>query len=296
MPAKPRTPRRDAEPGKDEGLLAQRDDFIHTFFKKGAALTEELLAEDQRLRQRLRDLEEENAVLRAQLKSDQAIRELLTKIEQLEREKNELLSRFRDAKETGDSFARRFAEIEAENAKLASLYVASYQLHSTLDLPSVLRRLKELLAQFVGAAQYAIYLVDASVDELVPIASEGVGLRSLSRVRRGDGEIGEAFASGYAQWTDEDATRGSIEAPAACVPLRLDDRPVGLIAVFATFEQKRAFVDLDFELFQLLGAHAASAIAAARLFGEHGAEIGAVSSIVDGSAVAAGETSRGSRV
>ncbi|MFI5302118.1 MAG: GAF domain-containing protein, partial [Polyangiales bacterium] len=288
-------PRRDAKPGQDEGLLAQRDDFIQTFFKKGAALTEELLAEDEKLRQRLRDLEADNTRLRSQLASDQAIRELLTKIEGLEREKNDLLSRFRDAKETGDTFARRFADIEAENAKLASLYVASYQLHSTLDLPSVLRRLKELLAQFVGAAAYAIYLVDESRDELVPIASEGVVLRSLSRVRRGDGVIGEAFASGCAQWTEDDATRGNIESPAACVPLRLDERPVGLIAVFATFEQKPSFVELDFELFQLLGAHAASAIAAARLFGEHGAEIGTVSSIVDSSPVPDSETSRGSR-
>jgi GAF domain-containing protein len=157
--------------------------------------------------------------------------------------------------------------------------------------------LKELLAQFVGASSYAIYLVDPSHDELVPIASEGVGLRSLSRVRRGDGMIGEAFESGYAQWTDEDATHGDVESPAACVPLRLDDRPVGLIAVFSTFEHKPSFVELDFELFQLLGAHAAAAIAAARLFGEHGAQIGTVSTIVDGSAVASsGETSRGSRV
>ena len=43
------------------------------------------------------------------------------------------------------------------------------------------------------------------------------------------------------------------------IPLRFDERTVGLIVVYATFEHKPAFVELDFELFQLLGAHAASA-------------------------------------
>src|SRR4051794_3192608 len=80
-----------------ESLLEKRDSFIHTFFKKGAELTEQLLREDDKLRVRLREVEAENAALRAQVASDDAIRDLLTKIAGLETEKRELLSRFRDA-------------------------------------------------------------------------------------------------------------------------------------------------------------------------------------------------------
>jgi nitrate/nitrite-specific signal transduction histidine kinase len=262
-------------------LLGQRDTFIHTFFKKGAELTEELLREDEKLRNRLRELEAENAALRAQVASDDAIRDLLLKIESLEREKNELVSRYTDAEASSTQYSRRFSDIEAENAKLASLYVASYQLHSSLDLRTVIRHIKELLAQFVGARSFAIYLADHEKQEVVPVASEGVATSNLRRVRFGEGPIGAAFASGHAQWVEGDSTAGTLDEPAACVPMRMDDLSVGVIVVFSTFEQKPSFVDVDFELFRLLGAHAASALAASRLFAVHGGRISSVEAFLE---------------
>ncbi len=274
MTSKPRGRTKPEVPQAEPDLLARRDDFIQTFFRKGAQLTEELLKEDEALRGRMQNLEAENAKLRAQLRSDTAIRELLAKIELLEAEKRQLLDRFDNAGAFGRDFAQRFADIELENSKLASLYVASYQLHSTLDLRSILRQLKELLAQFIGARSFAIYLADDTKQELRAVASEGVPVASLRPVVAGTGPIGRAWNSGHATWVDGDSTAGSVGAPAACIPMRLDERSVGVIAVFATFEQKPEFVELDFELFRLLGAHAASALAAARLFAQHGTRIG----------------------
>ncbi len=270
-----------AEPEPAGGLLEQRDSFIQTFFKKGAELTEELLREDARLRARVRDLEAENAGLRAQVASDDAIRDLLGKIHELEREKRDLLSRIHDVQASTDHYASRFSEIEAENAQLASLYVASHQLHSTLDLRAVVRQLKELLAQFVGARAFAIYLVDEERKELVAIGSEGVATASLRRASIDAPPFAHVVGSGQAEWVEGDATAGSIDAPAAIVPMLLNGRTVGVIAVFATFEQKPAFVDVDFELFKLLGAHAASALAASRLFALHGARLGPVDAFLD---------------
>lgn len=267
-----------------DGLLEQRETFIQTFFKKGAELTEELLREDQRLRARLAELEAENAALRAQVASEDAIRDLLTKIAQLEKDKKELLSRMDRAQATSSAFTDRFAEIEAENARLASLYVASHQLHSTLDLRAVIRQLKELLAQFVGARAFAVYLVnevDEARRELVPICSEGVLASALRRLSMDDGVLWQAIGSGAATWVEGDATMGTLESPSATIPMLLNGKAVGVIAVFATFEQKREFIDVDFELFKLLGAHVASALIAARLFSEHGAKVGAVEAFLD---------------
>jgi hypothetical protein len=261
-------------------LLGARDSFIHTFFRKGAELTEELLREDERLRRRLADLEGENAALRAQVASAEAIRELLGKIEQLERDKRELLSQTASAREAGSGWAERFAEIESENAKLASLYVAGYQLHATLELPMVLRHIKELLAQLVGARAFAVYLADESAT-LVPVAVEGIPPSWLEKVASGQGAIGQAFARGASHWVDGDATQGTPSAPAAVIPLQLGGRPVGAIAVFATYEQKPAFVELDFELFSLLGAQAASALTAARLFAQHGARMAPIETLAE---------------
>lgn len=262
-------------------LLEQREKFIQTFFRRGAELTEELIHEDAKLRERLQELEKENARLRAHVASDDAIRDLLSKIERLEKEKHHLLSRFHDAEQFSAEHSERITEIEAENAKLASLYVASYQLHSTLDLPTVVRRIKELLAQFVGARALAIYVSDTDRDAVVPIASEGVTPSSLHAVRAGAGPIGEAFATGRAHWVEGDSTSGDLERPAACIPLRLADQPAGVIVVFSTFEQKPSFGDVDFELFKLLGAHAAWAIVASRLFAQHGARIPPLDAFVD---------------
>ncbi|MBI2389614.1 MAG: GAF domain-containing protein [Deltaproteobacteria bacterium] len=284
MSGKSRAPQsvgRSEEAAAPEGLLEQRETFIQTFFKKGAELTEELLKEDQRLRARMHELEAENAALRAQVASDDAIRDLLTKISHLEKEKKELISRVSHAQASSSEFSSRFAEIEAENAQLASLYVASHQLHSTLDPRSIVRQLKELLAQFVGARAFAVYLVDDDRHELAPICSEGVVAASLRRVPLSDGALWRAVGSGAASWVEGDATRGTIDAPAATIPMLLNGKAIGVIAVFATFEQKREFIDVDFELFKLLGAHAASALVAGRLFAEHGAKVGAVEAFLD---------------
>ncbi|HVY46593.1 MAG TPA: hypothetical protein VHB21_11980, partial [Minicystis sp.] len=80
-----------------EDLKKERDAFIQQFFKKGAQFTEELLKENERLRERIGELENENGELRTHLASDAAIRELLRKIELLEHEKQELLTRSRRA-------------------------------------------------------------------------------------------------------------------------------------------------------------------------------------------------------
>lgn len=250
-------------------LDKERDAFIQTFFKKGAQLTEELLKENERLRKHVREIESENAALRAHVKSEDAIREFIKKIEGLESEKMKLLSSFREVAAKTDAFASTFAEVEAELSNLASLYVASNQLHSTLNLRGVVRQIKEMLAQLVGAKSFAIYFVSDNGGELVPIVHEGIRSDEVHRVPVGDGPIGSAFFTGIASIKEEgDLTECGPSSPAACVPLRVEDRVIGVIALFSTFAQKTKFLPVDYEFFKLLAAHAASAIIAARLFSE----------------------------
>src|ERR1700677_874834 len=88
-------------------LKLQRDSFVSTFFKKGAEFTEELVVENDRLRGALGDLERDNAALRTQLASDEAIRDLLRKIDDLEREKQALLSHVHEAEAHSTQFSSR---------------------------------------------------------------------------------------------------------------------------------------------------------------------------------------------
>src|SRR3954469_10287560 len=94
-----------------EDLKKERDAFIQQFFRKGAQFTEELLKENERLRDRMDALEIENRRLRAHLASDEAIRDLLRKIEELEREKLELVNRSVRAEQVKDGFSTMYAEV-----------------------------------------------------------------------------------------------------------------------------------------------------------------------------------------
>ena len=254
-------------------LKVQRDSFVSTFFKKGAEFTEQLIGENERLRGAMAELERENAALRTQLASDEAIRDLLSKIEELEREKQALLSHVHEAEAYSSEFTNRHAQIEGELANLANLHVASYHLHSTLRLPLVIRHLRELLVQLVGARAYAIYVADDVQSELVAVAAEGLEVSQLGRIPYGAGEtlesaegmIERAFITGISRVEDGPLAHDR-QIPAACLPMRVDDRAIGVIAVYSLFPQKDGFVAVDFELFKMLGLHAASALVGAELF------------------------------
>jgi len=264
-------PRRTSDRPTADELKRQRETFLNTFFRKGAEFTEDLVKENDRLRRQVIDLEAENTELRTQLKSDQAIRELLRKIEHLEREKQALLSHVHEAEALSSRVSGRYREMEEELSNVAHLYIASYQLHSTLRLHRAVKHLKELLQQLVGAKDYAFYFASQNGEELVMIASAG-SAKPPARVPLKTDVSGPARHLELAFLTGKDAivegplASCSVDHPAAIVPMRFDDQTVGVIAVFTVFEQKQHFVPVDFELFKMLSAHAATALAGALLF------------------------------
>jgi hypothetical protein len=253
-------------------LKEKRDAFLHTFFQRGAELTDELVKENRRLRDQLAGVEEQNASLKTQLASDKAIRELLTKIEELEREKSRLLSTVHEQEEITSRVSNRFSVVESELESFANLYVASFQLHGSLRVRSAMRNVKELLCQLVGARSMAVYFIDENERTLLPIASEGVELSTLPTITVREGAavnpveavIERVYLTGVPHMADGEGD----PAPAACIPLQFEDRIIGVIVVYALLEHKKRFVTVDRELFKLLGAHAGGALVAAELWKE----------------------------
>lgn len=276
---KARSPTTDRPP---EDLKKERDAFIEQFFRKGAQFSEELLAENKRLREKMAELEAENQKLRTQLASDTAIRELLAKIEELEAEKQLLTSRSTQMEAATSNYSQRFNAIEEELANLANLYVATSQIYSGYSVRAVIRTLKELLSQFLGAASFTVYLVGPEQKELVAVATEGVTRSDVATVSAKSGLIADVFDAGKMQiQTTGDTSQGTREHPAALIPLRLDTFTVGVIAIFATLPQKTEFGHVDHELFKMLSDHAGPALISARLFTEAGRKIPSVLSFLD---------------
>ncbi len=266
MTDNPKRPKRGETDSPPPDLLRERDEFLQNF-KRNSKLSDEFVLELERLQVRLHTLEAENASLRAKVEADHAVRDLLEKIDRLEREKLELLSRFREVEAASSRYSTQFQEVESEFANLANLFVASNQLHSSMSPRGVTRRIKEVLAQLVGAERYCMYLVNADNSDLVPIAWEGVGGDSLGPLRVEGTPIGEVFRSGSAYVNEEvETSQGTMAKPAAVLPLMVEDKVVGVIAIFTTLSQKTRFDTIDFELFRLLGQHAAAALVSASLF------------------------------
>jgi hypothetical protein len=260
-----RSTRSDA-PGHD--LSQERDQFLRTF-SKGAQLTREFVEQYEALQRELTALQAENGRLRAAIEADDAIRDLLKKIEALEAEKRELLSHYRRVEEVTSDFDARFHEMEDEFANLANLFVASSSLHSSLSPRAVTRRLKEVLEQLVGAEQFGVYLVGKDGRALDPIAVVGLPVDTPAPEALANGLIAEVARSGVARIDDDgDPSLGTIEKPPAVFPLQIDDNIVGVVAIFRSFAQKTKFSTVDFELFKLLGQHAAAALMSSGLFAQ----------------------------
>jgi hypothetical protein len=253
-------------------LAKERETFVRSFFKRGVELTESLMHENEELRSRIAHLENDNAKLRGQVASDDAIRDLLRTIEKLEEERSALLQRSESLEATRRSFEGRQEEIEQEVNDLANLYISSHQLHNSLSVRRVIRHLRDLCGQLVGALGFVIYLRDGGNDSLVrPIAWEGLGTDEIPTISVGEGVTGDAFVTGITHVREGIAAeggQGTLEDPVAVIPLIVQETVVGAISIVTMLEQKDRWASVDRELMKLLGAQAGVALVAANLFAD----------------------------
>jgi GAF domain-containing protein len=69
--------------------------------------------------------------------------------------------------------------------------------------------------------------------------------------------------------------------PIVCIPLRVDKRAVGAIAIYALLQPKKAFSVLDQELFNMLSGHAAISISASRMFSQSERKLNTIQGFID---------------
>jgi hypothetical protein len=252
--------------GGGDDLVAKQKEFIESFFKKATEFTEELLRENEKLRFRVVQLEEQIASAARALPTPATLKELVEKLHHLEHERQTLLDRFASVEAENREYLLRSQQIERENNNLAALYVAVHQLHSTFDLREVLQTIEEILLNFVGAKVFALLLLDEEARELRPVSVEGMPRDDVQPRKLGAGIIGKTAETGVSHF----GVRADAE-PAIAIPLRIargGDKVVGVIAIWDFLQQKTELAEVDYEIFNLLGSHAASALEAARLAAE----------------------------
>ena len=157
------------------------------------------------------------------------------------------------------SYSSRYAEIETQNSNLANLYVASYRLHGTLDRKEVIDTLQEIIANLIGSEEAGLYELDEHMQTLELIASFGLAPDAQRSVPLGSGRVGQAARSGEI-FVAEPATSEADGGLNACIPLKLDGKVTGAVAIYRLLPQKSGFEEVDRELFELLATHAAMAL------------------------------------
>jgi hypothetical protein len=262
------------------GVFGRGEEFLK-LFSRGAEFTKELLKDNEKLRRRLVQLQTQQDSAAQNPEDWEKLRtQLVTQIESLEVERDDALEKLREVESENYDFAARYVEVEEENNALANLYVASFQLHSTLDLSEVLKIILEIVINLVGAETFAVYVVDEKTNMLEAVASEGEPLSAFPAVPTGEGVIGSCVTSGDT-WCGDAAGSDDLFCPIACIPLRVEDQSLGVIAIYRLLQQKERFTPLDHELFTLLAGHAATAIFSSRLFAHSERKLNTIQGFID---------------
>jgi hypothetical protein len=235
----------------------EHEEFL-TLFRRGLKFSEELLAENEKLRFKVASLEGEIDTARS-LGAQGAgapplVAELRKKVEELEREKQRLLSRYQEVETQNRDYQERYAEIEEEHNNLANLYIASFQLHATTTFRDVVQVLHEIVINLVGAARFTLYFLDVPTQKLHPIAGEGHDFATQAPIALGAGPVGAAAEKRLR------ALAAAPGDPVAIVPLATAEHIVGALVINELLVQKPQLTAVDHELFNLLSVHAATAL------------------------------------
>lgn len=165
---------------------------------------------------------------------------------------------------------------EQQLGNLATQYVALNSLHRALKTPDVVAAIQEIVANLIGCEEMAIFETDEARGRLTLLASLGINAAAYQNLRIGEGPIGTVALTGELMLRNdgEAAQAKTKQTPLACIPLRLDGRVAGVLVIFTLLPQKSGLEDVDLDLFEVLAAHAASALLFARLYSETGSESG----------------------
>jgi nitrate/nitrite-specific signal transduction histidine kinase len=218
----------------------------------------DLRGQNERLREVVAAVESDRSRLQGEkVRLQEQLMNLREEFAQRVDEHSALLRRLSDVQRENESVSARFLDIETQNTNLANLYVAGYQLHGSLERPSVLAAIKEILINLVGTEDFAIF--ERAGERLRMIGWFEEPPLAFSEVKVGEGVIGKVVESGTTFVAADD--HGRSVGIVACVPLQVDGTVTGAIAIFRLLPQKQHGLEpLDQELLQLLASQAGIAL------------------------------------
>jgi nitrate/nitrite-specific signal transduction histidine kinase len=277
---------------KDDHEPNEKGEYLIHVFEQGKAFTEQLLKENAELRAAIAHLKahvdespsegDGPPVGDAELKKKFGV--LAANYKELRDRYRKLAGELNAIKTENIDFAKKYVDIEEQNTSLANLYVASYQLHSTLDFAEVVGIVVEIVINLIGAEKLGVFVFDEETERLECVAHEGLSDTEARSIIVGEGLQGKVAALGESYFiTDETKQRQAEKSgePIACIPVKIGDRLIGVISIYRLLRQKDGFTSIDFKLFDLLAGHAATALYSSRLYALSERKLKTVRSFLD---------------
>jgi len=178
----------------------------------------------------------------------------------------ELQHRLADVESDRTGLSQNLAEQEQQTSRLMNLYVATYQLHATLDPAEVQSTIAEIAINLLGAERFALLFWKGDASECEISLGQGLqddpsGHYAGNRYSGGDSALDATLTDGVLRIAP---LEGSTAL--ATVPLTVQGTTVGALVILKLFDHKPSLRPEDRELLDLLAAHAASALFAARVY------------------------------
>lgn len=209
------------------------------------------------------ELAETSQLGRAARLLDEAQRLLRSAGEEAESRHRELGRRIQDLEASLAEMEELLGRTERQASQLINLYVATYQLHASLETSDVRAAIADIAVNLLGAERYTIWLKD-DAGQLWP-APEGANAREprepAAAYSGGDSLIDACLAQNAPQFGPQPGSESMV-----ALPFVRSGEAVGVLVVEAFLRHKPGLEASDHELLDMMAAHAASALVAARAF------------------------------
>jgi GAF domain-containing protein len=178
----------------------------------------------------------------------------------------DLETRLADVESDRLELSARLADYEQQVGRLMNLYVATYQLHATLDPAEVQSTIGEIATNLLGAERFVLLFWKEGATECEVSLSQALqddksGHYEGNLYSGGDAMVDATLADGVLRIGPLDGSDA-----VACVPLTVQGATVGALVIQKLFEHKSMLRPEDRDLLDLIAAHAASALFAARVY------------------------------
>ncbi len=229
--------------------------------KAAKSVSDHLRALYQRLTEldsRLAKLESKSASAPARAGTPPVDAEVLAQVVELEH-------RLKQLENENKSLTELCGQLQEQNEAISNLYVAKHRLHASFDAAEVMRIVREIMVELVGAGEFAIYLLDPRQKMLRRVTGGG-SVKHPETVALGEGHLGRVAGAGrpfYAEMVGEQERPRDF--PLAVIPLRSESESIGIIAIWQLLPHKSGFTPVDHQLLELVAEHAPSALKSAHL-------------------------------